>query len=74
MNGKHVIQMNTDHVFWTEFLHDTTNEVKGITARLFVSMALSLNTIGYYDDDEKSVLLQEYLGEISSNLRKLIIG
>lgn len=73
-NGRHVIQMNTDHVFWSEFLHDTTNEVKGITARLFVSMALSLNTIGYYDDDEKSVLLQEYLGEISSNLRKLIIG
>lgn len=73
-NGKHIIHMNTDHVFWTEFLHDTTNEVKGITARLFVSMALSLSTIGYYDDSEKEVLLQEYLGEMSSNLRKLIIG
>ena len=66
--------MNIDHIFWTEFLHDTTNETKGIIARMFVSMGLSLDTIGYYDDAEKEVLLQEYLLEMSSNLRKLIVG
>lgn len=73
-SGKFVIHMNIDHVFWTEFLHDTTNETKGIIARMFVSMALSLDTIGYYDDAEKEVLLQEYLLEMSTNLRKLIVG
>ena len=72
--GKFVIHMNIDHIFWTEFLHDTTNETKGIIARMFVSMGLSLDTIGYYDDAEKEVLLQEYLLEMSSNLRKLIVG
>lgn len=73
-NGKFIVHINVDHIFWTEFLHDTTNETKGIIARLFVSMALSLDTIGYYDDAEKEVLLQEYLLEMSSNLRKLIVG
>lgn len=72
--GKFLIHMNIDHIFWTEFLHDTTNETKGIIARMFVSMGLSLDTIGYYDDSEKEVLLQEYLLEMSSNLRKLIVG
>jgi len=37
-------------------------------------MGLSLDTMGYYDDAEKEVLLQEYLLEMSSNLRKLIVG
>jgi hypothetical protein len=73
-NGKHVVHMNVDHLFWTEFLHDATNETKGIIARLFVSMTLSLDSIGYYDDAEKEVLLGEYLLEMSSNLRKLIKG
>jgi len=73
-NGIHVININTDHVFWVEFLKDATKDTKGIIARMFVSMALSLDSIGYYNDSEKEVLLQEYFLEMSSNLRKLIIG
>lgn len=71
-NGKHIIHMNTDHIFWNNFLKDATNDTKGILTRFFVSMAISLDTIGYYDDTEKEVLIQEYLIETSSNLRKLI--
>lgn len=72
--GKYVVHMNIDHVFWKEFLNKATNETKGILTRLFVSMAISLDSIGYYDDTEKESLLQEYLLEMSTNLRKLIIG
>lgn len=73
-NGKYVVHMNIDHVFWKEFLNKATNETKGILTRLFVSMAISLDSIGFYDDTEKESLLQEYLLEMSTNLRKLIIG
>lgn len=72
--GKYVVYMNTDHVFWQEFLCKSTNETKGVLIRLFVSMAISLDSIGYYDDEDKEELLQEYLLEMSTNLRKLIIG
>jgi len=66
--------MNSKHIFWTEFLSKATNETKGIIARLFISMTLSLNSVHYYDDNERAILLEEYLLETSVNLRKLIIG
>ena len=72
--GKHVVHMNTDHVFWNEFLSKANNETKGVLIRLFVSMAMSLDSVGYYDEPTKELLLQEYFLEMSINLRKLIIG
>ena len=70
--GKHIIHVNIDHLFWIEFLQDATLETKNIIARLFVSMGLSLSNLDYFDDIEKQMLMTEYFGEMSSQLRKLI--
>jgi hypothetical protein len=71
-DGKNVIHMNIDHIFWEEFLRDASFETKNIIARLFVSISLSLNSVHYYDDEDKKVLMQEYFAEMSNQLRKLI--
>tara|TARA_R110000772_G_scaffold17946_1_gene49781 strand:- start:32942 stop:34522 length:1581 start_codon:yes stop_codon:yes gene_type:complete len=72
--GKYVVHMNKDHVFWKEFLSKSNNNTQSIISMFFVAMAVSLDSIGYYDETEKELLLQEYLLETSINLRKLIVG
>jgi hypothetical protein len=72
-NGLYVIELNENHPFWSEFLvhQDETN--MGYIIKLFVSLSISLESTGYYSDDIKNGLLNEFLYETSQNLRKYIL-
>jgi hypothetical protein len=72
--GKYILSINVDHVFYTNFLLDASIEVKSCIIRLYIAMGLSLDSFYYDDEETKELILDEYLLEISSNLRKLIIG
>ena len=72
--GKYILSINVDHVFYTNFLLDASLEVKSCIIRLYISMGLSLDSFYYDDEETKELILDEYLLEISSNLRKLIVG
>jgi hypothetical protein len=72
--GKYVVHINVDHVFWSEFLCKATNDTKANVAKLLVAMGMSLDSVSFYDDAEKEVLLNEYFLQVSTNLRQLIVG
>lgn len=72
-DGKlYVIQMNQDHAFWTNFLHDAPMDVKAIFDMYFVAQAIGLEKTTYYDDDEKTRLMDEYNLQVSEQMRKLM--
>lgn len=68
----YVIQMNQDHSFWTNFLHDAPMDVKSVFDMYFVSQAIGLEKTTYYDDEEKARLMDEYNLQVSEQMRKLM--
>lgn len=72
-NGLYIIELNENHPFWSEFLvhQDETN--MGYIIKFFVSLSISLESTGFYSDDIKNGLLNEFLYQTSQNLRKYIM-
>ena len=66
------IQINQNHALWTNFLHDAPMEVKSIFDMYFVAQAIGLEKTTYYDDDDKTRLMDEYNLQVSEQMRKLI--
>lgn len=71
-NGKYIIEYNSDHPFWADFMVDATNESKNIISQILVSMGISLEKVTYFDDAEKEELFNEYFIQMSEYLRKFI--
>jgi len=75
--GKHVIYWNTDHIFYKDFLKkyakQDNSDVVGVINKFFVAMAIARDEkLDYFNNGEISALIDEYEGEFSSSLRKLM--
>jgi hypothetical protein len=74
IQGKNIVHINTDHVFYKEAYSKLDEQARGYFLRFFVGMALSKQSMGYYDDNEKDKLVNEFFSETSEQVRKLLIG
>ena len=71
-NGVHVIEINTDHIYWEEFLSQQSEQTIGAVVKEWMSQVLALSSVEYYNDTDKEALLNEFFAKASENLRKMI--
>ena len=71
-DGIHFIEINTDHIYWTEFLSQQSEQTIGAVVKEWMSQVLALASVEYYNDSEKHDLLNEFFAKSSENLRKMI--
>lgn len=68
----YIIKINQDHALWTHFLNEAPMDVKAIFNMYFVAQAIGLEKTTYYEDDDKTRLMDEYNLHLSEQLRLLI--
>lgn len=78
-NGMHNVIINTDHVFWKEFLSQTNHDIQEMFVKWFSSSSAALDKmeiqINIHDDNEllKQILIDDYHKELSNLMRKMIL-
>jgi hypothetical protein len=70
--GVHGIEINTDHIYWTEFLSKQSEQTIGAVVKEWMSQVLALSSVEYYNDTDKEALLNEFFAKASEHLRKMI--
>tara|TARA_R110000868_G_scaffold97995_1_gene269684 strand:- start:247 stop:1776 length:1530 start_codon:yes stop_codon:yes gene_type:complete len=70
--GVHIIEINTDHIYWEEFLSQQSEQTIGAVVKEWMSQVLALSSVEYYNDTDKESLLNEFFAKASENLRKMI--
>ena len=71
-SGVHIIEINTDHIYWEEFLSQQSEQTIGAVVKEWMSQVLALSSVEYYNDTDKESLLNEFFAKASENLRKMI--
>jgi hypothetical protein len=51
-DGIHFIDINTDHIYWTEFLSQQSEQTIGAVVKEWMSQVLALASVEYYNDSE----------------------
>lgn len=70
--GVHGVEINTDHIYWTEFLSKQSEQTIGAVVKEWMSQVLALSSVEYYSDSDKEALLNEFFAKASEHLRKLV--
>jgi hypothetical protein len=71
-NGIYVIEINTDHIYWEEYLKLQSEQTIGAVVKGWLAEVMALEVVEYYNNSEKEMLLNEFFAKTSEILRKLI--